>query len=87
MFNRINFVYLCMKATIEVYLNDIIKGRSDNILCPAVWNILQSKLKQFLDGRYKIFVLAASNTSAIIKYQGVEYYIHYDYEKEKYIVK
>ena len=76
-----------MKATIEVYLNDIIKGRSNNILCPAIWNILQSKLKQFLDGRYKIFVLAASNTSAIIKYQGVEYHTYYDCEKEKYIVR
>lgn len=87
MFNQINFVYLCMKATIEVYLNDIIKGRSDNKLCPAVFAALQSNLRQFLDGRYKIFVLAASDTSAIIKYQGVEYHTYYDYEKEKYIVR
>lgn len=87
MFNQINFVYLCMKATIEVYLNDIIKGRSDNKLCPKVFAVLQSKLKESLDGRYKIFVLAASDTSAIIKYQGVEYHMYYDYEKEKYIVR
>ena len=76
-----------MKATIEVYLNDIIKGHSDNKLCPAVFTALQSKLKESLDGRYKIFVLAASDTSAIIKYQGVEYHTYYDYEKEKYIVR
>ena len=74
------------KRKIETYLNDIVNSRSDIRLCPKVFDILQSRLKESLDGRYRLFVLAASDFSALIKYQGVVYYIHYDYEKENYII-
>lgn len=55
-------------------------------LCSNFYHTLEFQLQARFDGRYSLFVLASSNTTAIIKYMNCKYYVEYDNTTQRYKV-
>ena len=43
--------------------------------CPKFWERLNNELRFYGDGRYKLFVRACTDNTAIVEYKKVKYYL------------
>lgn len=79
------FMYICTTQDIAVAFNNALQIRGDSYLCPAFYRTVENRLKLKFDKRFKLFVLAASDSTCIIKYMHNKYYVNYDFKTHQYV--
>lgn len=72
-----------MEQKIAFALNRAIKMVGDYILTPKVYKCANSVLKMAC-GAYCLDVLASADTTAIVLYKGIKYYVAYNHATQKY---
>lgn len=73
-----------MERDIEVAFNNALQIKGNGILDPKFFRIVESRLKLKHDKRYKLFALAATDDSCIIKYMNQKYYVKYSLKRRGY---
>lgn len=74
-----------LRLKVEKAFNAVLDRARSEQLCPWFFKEVEKELKKECDNRYKLFALAASNTSAIVEYIHSKFYVYLD--KGRYVVE
>ena len=66
-------------------INKAVQSEESYRLTPKVYQKVNKHLKLFVDGRYHLNVKASADTTAIVEYCNVQYYVYYDHLYNKYV--
>lgn len=66
-------------------INKAVQSVEGYKLTPNVFKRANNHLKLFVDGRYRLIPKASADTTAIVEYCNVEYYLYYDYNNKVYV--
>jgi hypothetical protein len=66
-------------------INKAVQSVGDYKLTPKVYMRANKHLKMFVGIRYNLNVKASADTSAIVEFGNVDYYLYYDYNNKVYV--
>ena len=66
-------------------INKAVQNEESYRLTPKVYRMANKHLKLFVNGKYHLNVKASADTTAIVEYCNVDYYLYYDYPTKKYV--
>lgn len=56
-------------------------------LCPKFYKKAENYLKTHFDGRCSLFVLAGSDSSCLVKYKDMKYWVDYNFTSKQYEIE
>lgn len=66
-------------------INKAVQSVDGYKLTPKVYMRANKHLKMFVGSRYTLIPKASADTSAIVEFANVEYYLYYDYNNKVYV--